>query len=270
VITAMELTVVGCSGSVSGPDSPASCYLIRAPYEQGVYALLLDLGPGAFGALYNYIDPAEISAIGFSHLHPDHCLDLCSFYIAARYSPTAPWPQQIVYGPAGTAARIGRAYEVLQAEGGAEPGSVLADHFQFRDWGSRQEVGPFILTTARVRHPVDAYAIRVEETRAAGASMVFSGDTGPCDALVDLAKGADLLLAEASYLDGPDNPPMHLTGRQAAEAASRADVGALVLTHVPPWHDRDQVRSEATPHFAGPIALALPGASWSIGNQVRA
>ena len=75
----MELTIVGCSGSVSGPDSTASCYLVRAPYEGRTYALVLDLGPGSFGQLYRYLDPAQVDAIGLSHLHPDHCLDLTGF-----------------------------------------------------------------------------------------------------------------------------------------------------------------------------------------------
>ncbi len=116
----MEFTVVGCSGSVSGPDSPASSYLVQAPYEDRTFTLVLDLGPGAFGALYRYLDPSQVDAFGFSHLHPDHCFDLCAYFIAARYSPTAPWPAQPVYGPPGTADRIGRAYEVLQPDGGGE------------------------------------------------------------------------------------------------------------------------------------------------------
>ena len=114
----MEFTVVGCSGSVSGPDSPAASYLVQAPYQGRTFTLVLDLGPGAFGALYKYFDPSQVDAFGFSHLHPDHCFDLCAYFIAARYSPTAPWPVQPVYGPPGTAERIGRAYEVVQPDGG--------------------------------------------------------------------------------------------------------------------------------------------------------
>ncbi len=264
----MQLTIVGCTGSTSGPDSPASSYLIQAPYRGGSYALVLDLGPGAFGALYNYIDPAKIAAFGLSHLHPDHCVDVCGLYVAARYSPTAPWPEQLIYGPTRTAERIGRAYEVLQpTDEDDQPDASIYSHFIYRNWASSQQIGPFTVRTARVRHPVEAYAIRVDENGGAGGSLVFSGDTGPCDALVELARGADLLLAEASYLEGPKNPPMHLTGKQAAETATRAAVGALVLTHIPPWHDRDQVRSQAVSHFSGPIGLALPGASWSIGDR---
>ena len=63
-------------------------------------------------------------------------------------------------------------------------------------------------------------------------------------------------------MEAPDNPPgLHLTGRQAAEAGAAAGSAPCVLTHIPPWHDPDQVLAEATPHFAGPVSLAVTGAS---------
>jgi ribonuclease BN (tRNA processing enzyme) len=74
------------------------------------------------------------------------------------------------------------------------------------------------------------------------------------------------LLAESSFVEGGRHNPMdmHLTGRQAALTAERAGVGQLVLTHIPPWHDREVVRSEAVPHFAGPVSLAVTGASYDL------
>jgi ribonuclease BN (tRNA processing enzyme) len=264
----MELTIVGCSGSVPGPDSAASSYLIRAPYEGGVFALLLDLGPGAYGALSRHLDPKDVDAIGLSHLHADHCLDLCAYYVAAKWSPSAPWPQRPLYGPTGTAERLARAYE-----GGVEDGaldetrSAMADQLDIRSWQPSQRIGPFEVRTARVEHPVEPYAIRVTELGGSGASLVYSGDTGPCAALTELAEGADMLLAEASLIDDPDNPPaLHLTGRAAAETAQQAGVGRLVLTHIPPWYDREQIRAEAAPHFDGPVELASPGRGWAVGG----
>jgi ribonuclease BN (tRNA processing enzyme) len=255
----VHLTVVGCSGSTSGPSSPASSYLVQAPHEGRTFSLVLDLGPGAFGHLYHHLDPREVDAIGLSHLHPDHCLDVCGFYVAARYSdPADPWPPIPLFGPAGTAERIGSAYRVAGTPGEAGPG--IGDHFRYRDWGPEQQVGPFRVTTAEVAHPVPAYAIRVSEDGPDGATLVYSGDTGPCDALVDLARGADLLLAEAAFRDGEPHPAgVHLTGRQAATAAQQAGVGELVLTHIPPWHVPEEVRAEAAPHFGGPVSLATAG-----------
>ena len=77
----MKLTVLGCSGSMPGPDSPASGYLIEADG----YKLVLDLGHGAFGALQRYVDPVDVDAIVVSHLHADHCIDLTAYIVALRY-----------------------------------------------------------------------------------------------------------------------------------------------------------------------------------------
>ena len=264
----MELTVVGCSGSMSGRDSAASSYLVRAPFEDRIFSLVLDLGPGSMGELFRYLDPRDVDAFGLSHLHPDHCLDLCAYYVAAQYSPTAPWPRRPLYGPPGTAARLARAYEVPGPDGQrAESALPIAKAFDYADWQPSQIIGPFRVATVRVDHPVEAYAIRVTEEVAGGGILVFSGDTGPSDALIGLAAGADLLLVEAGFLDRPDNPPgLHLTGRQAAETGQAAGVGEVVLTHIPPWNDRDEVLTQATPHFAGPVSLAFPGLSLRIGS----
>ena len=174
--------------------------------------------------------PAEVDAFGLSHLHPDHCLDLCAYYVAARYSPTAPWPRRPLFGPAGTPQRLARAYDVPLLHGaGGEPGPGIDGALRLRRSGSRaSRSARSPIETARVDHPVEAYAMRVTENVPSGGTLVFSGDTGPCAALVDLARGADLLLVEAAFLDGPDNPPgLHLTGRQAAEAGAAAGVGAV-------------------------------------------
>jgi ribonuclease BN (tRNA processing enzyme) len=265
----MKLTIVGCSGSLSGPESAASSYLVQAPYQDRIFSLLLDCGPGAMGALYRYLDPREVDAIALSHLHADHCLDLCGYYVAALYSPNAPWPRCPVYAPANAASRIAQAYEVPNGDSGAsELGPSIAEHFDWRIWQPSQRIGPFTVRTVRVNHPVEAYAIRVQEDNPRGGAMVYSGDTGLSEALVQLANGVDLLLVESAFLDHPDNPHgMHLSGAQAAAIGQDAGVAAIVLTHIPPWHEPDRVLAEATPHFDGPVSLAKPGAVWDIGAR---
>ena len=89
----VRLTVVGCSGSYAGPDSPASCYLLEADGEDRTWRILLDLGNGALGALHNYTDPLGIDAVALSHLHPDHCLDLCGYYVMRKYHPSGAQPR---------------------------------------------------------------------------------------------------------------------------------------------------------------------------------
>ena len=268
----MHLTVVGCSGSTSGPDSPASCYLVQAPHDGRTFSLVLDLGPGSFGALQRYVDPSTVDAYALSHLHPDHCLDLCGAYVEGRYSAHREIGPP-VHAPEDAAARILRAYDVPSRDGGGrEPGTSIDAWFDFRAWEPEQQIGPFRVATAPVDHPVEAYAIRLTESVPGGGSLVYSGDTGPCEALVGLARGeegngVDLLLVESAFLEGSDKTGVHLTGPEAAAAGEQAGVRQVLLTHIPPWHDREEVLTEATPHFSGPISLALTGGVWPIGTS---
>ncbi len=249
----MRVTVIGCSGSFPGPDSPASCYLIEA---EG-FRLLIDLGNGALGILQRHVRLDAIDAVCLSHLHADHCLDLCPYYVVRSYAPDAPWPALPVYGPAGAAERMSQAY------GPAERPMEQAFSFLPVTAGSR-EIGPFRATFARMNHPVETYGIRLEH---AGVSLAYSADTGPSDSLVDLARGANLLMCEASFLEGPDLPAnLHLTARQAAGHAARAGAGRLMLTHLVPWNDPRRTLEEASAAaFDGPISLAAPGWSLDIG-----
>lgn len=248
----MRLTVIGSSGSYPGPDNAASCYLV----EHGESRILLDMGNGSLGTLQKYADIYDIDAVVLSHLHVDHCIDLCSYYVARKYRPEGPPPRIPVFGPQGAADRMAAAYGLP-----ARPG--MHDEFNFIRHDPRPtQIGDLEVSVARVRHPVEAYAIRVQ---ADGRSLVFSGDTGPSDNLVDLARGADLALFEASFMQGPDNPvDLHMTGADAAEHAVRAGVPRLMLTHMVAWNDNDQVVADAQATFDGELLVATPGKSVEI------
>jgi ribonuclease BN (tRNA processing enzyme) len=273
----MRVTVIGCAGSFPGPDSPASCYLLEA---EG-FRLVIDLGNGSLGVLQRYAELFSIDAICLSHLHPDHCIDLGAYWVARQFAPDGPKPTIPVHAPRGAAERLipnlgpiadhagegqhgegqhgeGQHGEGQHGEGQHGNGQAGAPRFDFHDLtvGTAQ-IGPFRVTTDHMNHPVETFGFRVEH---AGVRLAYSADTGPSDALVRLAEGADLLLAEASFLDGQDTrPDLHLTARQAAEHAARAGVGQLVLTHLVPWNDRDRTRSEASGVYPGPLSLATSG-----------
>jgi ribonuclease BN (tRNA processing enzyme) len=249
----MRLTVIGCSGSLPGPNSPASCYLVQA---EG-FSLLIDLGSGALGPLQRYLDLHDIDAIFLSHLHIDHCIDLCGYWIVRTYYPRPGQPMVPVHGPSGTADHMARAY-------GLDPDPGMRETFDFRTLGDETwEVGPFRVTTARVNHPVEAYGFRVEH---GGRVLAYSGDTGECDALVELARDADVFLCEACWFEGPGLPEdMHLTGRTAAEHATRAGAKKLVLTHLLPWNDAVRALAEAKASgFQGEIEVAQQGAVYDL------
>ncbi|MBB2909988.1 ribonuclease BN (tRNA processing enzyme) [Streptosporangium becharense] len=250
----MKLTIIGCSGSFPGPDSPSSCYLLEA---EG-FRMLLDFGNGALGALQRHIGLYDVDAICLSHLHADHCLDMCPYHVVRTYSAQGPLPKVPVHGPADARGRLNAAYAMP-----AEPSLDTAFDFHTLTPGTF-EVGPFEVTAAPMNHPVETYGFRVSH---GGRSVVYSGDTGESAELVKLAAGADVLLCEASLVDRPDLPTgLHLSGRQAAEHAAKADVETLVLTHLVPWNDSGRVLEDATRGgFSGQMELARSGARYDLG-----
>ncbi len=255
----MRVTVIGCSGSFAGPDSPASSYLVQHAVDGRTWNLLLDLGSGALGALHRHLRPDDLDAVVLSHLHPDHCLDLTGLYVTRRYRPGGPTPGRLpVHGPTGTAERVAMMYHGLEP-GGMDPHfefSLVADAVPFT-------VGPFTLTPYAVNHPVEAYGYRVE---AAGAVLAFTGDTDDCDNLTPLLHGADLALTDSAFVDGRDDVAgIHLSGSRAASAALRAGgVRRLVLTHIPAWNDPEVCRAQAAAVWPGEVELARSGAVYDL------
>ncbi|WP_165986514.1 MBL fold metallo-hydrolase [Streptomyces sp. YIM 98790] len=253
----MKLTVVGCAGSFPSADSACSSYLVEA---EG-YRLLLDLGNGALGELQKYTGIYDIDAVVLSHLHPDHFIDMCAYFVARYYrfegGRCAPIP---VYGPADTERRLLAAYADTPSE------KSMSEVFDFRTLspGQTLHLGPLRLTGDRVRHPVEAYGFRIEHN---ASVLVYSGDTGPCPQLDGLARGADLLLCEAAFTDGKENlPDIHMTGLEAGRCAREADAGRLVLTHIPPWTDAKVNLRDARSVFGGAVELARPGAVYRVGR----
>ena len=169
----MRLTILGCIGSVPGPVSPASGYLLQS----GGHSLCLDLGNGAFGVLQQHLDPLRLDALVLSHLHPDHCADVSALVTYRRWCPDRSSDQPVlpVYGPSEVEDRITSACAASVVELSA---TDLSDVLDFRILPSRAfTVGPFRVTTAPTAHYCEAYAFRVE---CDGASLVYTGDTGPC------------------------------------------------------------------------------------------
>ena len=161
-----------------------------------------------------------------------------------------------VYAPPGAAERISAAY--------SQENESIDDVYTF--YGLQPgtfPIGPFTITVDRVNHPIETYGVRIEQ---GGRVLAYSSDTAPCEPLLRLAAGADLFLCEASYLDGADNPPgLHLTGGEAGEAATKADVGKLLLTHlVPAWVSEASIVDAAVAAYAGPVEVVRPGARYDL------
>lgn len=257
----MRLVVVGCSGSVSGPDSASSCYLVQVGEGETTTSVLLDLGSGAFGQLLRYLPPEHVDAVLLSHLHADHVVDLAGLDVYLRYAPGAPFARMPLWGPAGSAERV----EQLCGEPGGG-----REAYETHEWqhGVPIRIGPLEITPYTVHHPVPAYALRIvgpSEDGEGTRTLVYTGDTDACEGVTAAAAGADLLLAEAAFEEDRDHVRgVHLTGRRAGEVATTAGAKRLVLTHIPPWTARETVRAEALTAYDGAVDLACPGVTFEL------
>ncbi|MPY78329.1 MAG: MBL fold metallo-hydrolase [Actinophytocola sp.] len=256
----MRLTILGCAGSVPGPNTNASGYLLEADG----FVLGLELGNGTVSQLQADRSPFDLDALVFSHLHPDHCADFGALTVIRRYHPH--WPEGTpvrlpVYGPADTEQRLINLYAPNEPE---RAETDLGDVYQFHPLPTTEpfQIGTFEVTAYEVLHPTPAYGLRVSH---GDTTLAYTGDTGVCPALDVLARDADVLLSEASWTDADDRPlGVHMSGVEAGQLAHRARARRLLLTHVAPWTDRAKIYAEARTTFDGPLELVEQGSVYDI------
>src|ERR1700722_15293702 len=238
----MRLTVLGSCGAWPEPGGACSGYLL----EQDGYRLVIDLGYATLPRLTGYVDAHAVDAVVISHGHPDHCADLNPLLRARALSDDPPLPLP-VFAPAGA----------LDAVLALDRPQTLAGSYQVHELapGANLELGPFALRTRLLPHWLPNIGVRVT---AGGQVLAYTGDTGPSDEVVELARDADLLLAEATYLEPvpaaaqPFMSSATIAGRQAAAAG----VGRLLLTHLWPGRDRAAATAAARAEYDGHLAVA--------------
>lgn len=220
----MKLTVIGCSPAWPNPGGAQSGYLVESDGTR----VLLDCGPGVLARLREAEPWPTPDAIVISHFHLDHWGDLVpwvwgSMFQAGEHTPPALW-----LPPGGRAAL---------ADHGSRLGfpSMFEQVFAAREYAPQAPfaVGALTLTMVPMLHyRMPAYGTRVE---AGGATLAYSADTGPTDALSELGRDADLFLCEATLRDAAADgvPRGHLSAAEAVAAAQRAGARRLLITHRP-------------------------------------
>jgi ribonuclease BN (tRNA processing enzyme) len=249
----MRLVVLGCSGGYPDPNRACSGYLVEAAGRR----LWLDAGSGTLARLLARCSLADIDSAYLTHLHPDHWTDLpLAVHAVAVGAAKRPDPLP-VYGPRGWAKDVG-----VELHWHGDDYAPIYDDGELTD-GLVIRRGDITIRSAAVEHGIETYALRIE---ADGASLVYSADSAPCQALVDLARGADLFLCASGTMT---TSPIHANPRQAAEMVTAAQAGRLVLTHLRPGADRDQALVMARRAYSGPIEVAREGAEYDVPRVDR-
>jgi ribonuclease BN (tRNA processing enzyme) len=238
---AVELTVLGCSGSFGAPAGGAcSGYLVRSSGA----TLWLDCGNGTLANLQRHAPVEDVTAVVITHWHPDHCVDIYGLHVLLKYGlKRAGLP---VYAPDGLERRL--ATLVDGDWGGAFAWSALAD-------GDAVTVADCGLRFSRTAHPPPTLAV---EIAAEGKRLVYTADTGPDWSPEVFGPGADLVLSEATFQRGAGDSGIHLSAHQAGERARAARARRLMLTHLWPGLDPNASVVEGSEAFGREVLLAAP------------
>ena len=248
----MELTVLGRYSPHPAPGGAMNGYLVR----HGGTTLLLDAGNGVAARLLERIKIEELTAVVVSHLHEDHIADVHCLRFAQL-----------------TAQMLGATQAKLQIYAPTEParnhqwieGAEAWQDLHTYDPEQPLVLGELEIRFTRTNHPIPCYAMRIKPVDAEGPVLFFTADTGECPEVVEAAKGADLLLIEASLLEEHFEKRKfgHLSAAEAAAVARDAGVKRCLFTHIWPGYDPQRLLAEGRPvHEA--IEIAEEGQTYKL------
>jgi ribonuclease BN (tRNA processing enzyme) len=252
----MEITVVGSGTVVPSLERRQSCVVVRV----GGQTLFFDLGSGAVrGMLRSGLDPFAVDRIFFTHLHPDHTVDVVPLLFAINHG--APEKRALplhVTGPEPFLRFWGSVMEVWGKWMTGDHATLVSElphecRYPIDLAGCSLSWAP-----AEHRHESIAYRLDAED-----GAFVYTGDTAYTGSVVELARDADTLLVECSF---PDDAPVpgHLTPSGVARIASEAGVRRVILTHIYPAVDNPDLPSEVAKGYEGEILVAGDGLTFTV------
>lgn len=220
--------------------SDASRTTTMLAFEEGDSVLVVDCGGDVVQRLLAAeVDLDHVQALVVTHEHADHVsgfpLFMEKIWLAQRRRPIP------VYGPAPALAQARRVFEAFDTSGWKGLPEIQWREVPLEEGASVLEDDRWKVTASPGEHSVPAIALRVEAK--GGGVVAYSSDTEPSEAVTRLARGADLLVHEASGDYGG-----HTTAEGAARVAAEAGAGRLVLVHLPPEVGDEELRA-ARGHF---------------------
>jgi ribonuclease BN (tRNA processing enzyme) len=276
----LKITLLGTGTPAPSLERQGSGYL----FEVAGDLIVMDHGPGAHHRLIESGHRAvDVSHAFFSHLHYDHCMDYARLVLqrwdmgADRiadlnvYGPTPLarmtellFGEDGVYGP-DIRARLEHqsSIDVFAARGGTPPRRRPVPHVREVHAGATVDGDGWRVTVGHATHvqpQLECLAFRIDSDE---GSVCYSGDSGACDELVELARGCDVLIQMNHHFSGTEPSPSYRAAcgnhQDNAATARRAGVKTLVLTHILPQLDqpgvREQVVHEIKQQFDGEVIV---------------
>ena len=272
-----EITMLGTSAAVPTPHRNLSSIAVRK--DGDVY--LLDCGEGTQRQMMKCgVSYMKVKAIFISHLHLDHWLGMLGLIETMNLNGRQ--EQLTVYAPAGLSDFAGKRQfvkfvelkEGALADFGEFSVSAFATKHSPHSFGfsfqekERRRFYEEKAHAAGVRGQLFSKIMKEGELKIGGKKvllknitylqpgkkLVYTSDTAPCAAVAKAAKGADLLIHEATFSEEHEaeaKEANHSTAAQAAQIAKKAGAKKLLLTHISGrYRDTTPLLEEAKKHFA--------------------
>ncbi len=228
----MHLRFIGCGDAFGSGGRFNTCFQVISPSA----TVLIDCGASSMVALRKWgVDPNTIDAIFITHLHGDHFGGLPFLILDAQLVSRRTRPLTIA-GPPGLRERLTRAMEVFFPGSSGIAQKFTLDVIELVP-DVAVTVGAVSVLPMKVRHPCGAppFAVRLTID---GKSVAYTGDTEWTEALIPVARDADLFIAEAYFHDRKIR--FHLDLETLLAHMDRLRPRRLVLTHMSPdMLDRD-------------------------------
>jgi ribonuclease BN (tRNA processing enzyme) len=221
---AVRVAFLGTGDAFSARGRHQAGYVV----QNGNTSVLLDIGSSVLGSMKQHgFDPAAVDLVLISHLHGDHFSGLPFLFLEYIYEQKRQCPLHIA-GPPGTEERVWALFRAMYRDLASEP---LPFPVQFTEMApgapvsfDAVHVGPF-----RVPHQEKDISLALRVTLA-GRTILYSGDTGWTEALVEHSRGTDLFICECSFFE--TRIATHLDYPRLAENRSRFGAKRMILTHL--------------------------------------
>ena len=221
----MRLTVLGTGTARPLADTAASGLLVETDRS----AVLFDIGSGIASRLEASIGAARLDGLVVGHMHADHWIDIAPLRYRFPWGERAPRPLPVHLPPGGKDKLDHLAAVISERAGFFE---VAFDVTEYAT-GDTIEIGEITVRPHPVGHYVAAWSMDIQGP--GGERIFYAGDMGPSDDVVELARGADLLILESTLETSAfdDAKRGHMTAEEAVDHVVRSGVPKGLLVHYP-------------------------------------
>lgn len=242
----MKLTIIGFWGGYPAPNEATSSYLL----EKDGFSLVIDMGSGSLAKIQNYKHVLDIDAVILSHYHHDHVADIGVLQYARLV-------QSYITDQKDILPIYGHQEDELAFQ------SLSHDYTEGVAYDPLQslKIGPFTIAFLKTNHGVPCYGMRISD---GDSVFVYTADTAYQDEWIEFARDADMIITDCNFYANQDGSEAgHMSSRDGATIAQKANVKELILSHLPQYGEHEQLVKEAREYFSGTIYLAHEGLSWS-------